>query len=534
MADSINSNSEFMESVVLYLKRNETKITREIEMSAKTKKVKAERIIIKNLFNKFNYDFNLNNGYDISVLIGPNGCGKTTIFNIIDFLFHPIYHTYVKFKDIPFDNFECILSDGTTFKLIRNKTVDKKTTSQNEKNVSLELYYQIGTRKNNSFIINDNTTSFFSLFDNHKNIIESNFDYYELRSYIREKFRSYRTFDEYRERIRSYRTFDEYKVKAYYENLLEMDRYTFEQIYNTSKSFYKKNKEKFNLLSVNYITSNRLFAVKDNNEYAEYIQNVNEDIKTKYEKANDEYKSRQSWAKDEILNNMLNLKNLQYRFLFDINRKELNYLLKDLNNEWTSYINNITDCYKYNLLDESEGQEKVYSGIIDNISEYELLNHAMYHNNDACSIAKFIFMAEYIKVFKGTIEPMKSFRDKLNVFLTILNERNKITGKLFSFSKEKGFVLCENKEELPLEGMSSGEKNDFVMFYKLLFNSEENGLVLIDEPEISEHIDWQELFLDKMLEICEKNNLHAIIATHSPHILNGREELLIDGGLVRE
>lgn len=81
--------------------------------------------------------------------------------------------------------------------------------------------------------------------------------------------------------------------------------------------------------------------------------------------------------------------------------------------------------------------------------------------------------------------------------------------------------------DIDLDCLSSGEKNDFVMFYQLIFNTQEFGIVLIDEPEISLHIEWQEEYLDFLQKICSMNSLQAIVATHSPNIINGHFDLYV-------
>ena len=68
------------------------------------------------------------------------------------------------------------------------------------------------------------------------------------------------------------------------------------------------------------------------------------------------------------------------------------------------------------------------------------------------------------------------------------------------------------------------------MFYRLIFNTSINGIVLIDEPEISLHIEWQEDYLDRLIDICQMNGLQAIVATHSPNIVNGHFDLFVDKG----
>ena len=50
-------------------------------------------------------------------------------------------------------------------------------------------------------------------------------------------------------------------------------------------------------------------------------------------------------------------------------------------------------------------------------------------------------------------------------------------------------------------------------------------MILIDEPEISLHIAWQQSFLEDMEMIAALTRIRMMIATHSPDIINGRWDL---------
>lgn len=82
--------------------------------------------------------------------------------------------------------------------------------------------------------------------------------------------------------------------------------------------------------------------------------------------------------------------------------------------------------------------------------------------------------------------------------------------------------------------LSSGEKQEIILFYKLIFETPENTLLLIDEPEISLHIAWQKKFMDDLYKIIKFKNLNVIVATHSPQIINHRWENQIDLGELYE
>jgi predicted ATP-binding protein involved in virulence len=62
----------------------------------------------------------------------------------------------------------------------------------------------------------------------------------------------------------------------------------------------------------------------------------------------------------------------------------------------------------------------------------------------------------------------------------------------------------------------------------LLFKVEPDSLILIDEPELSLHIAWQERFLKGLQEIIKLTPKDFLIATHSPDIISDRWDLTVE------
>ena len=77
---------------------------------------------------------------------------------------------------------------------------------------------------------------------------------------------------------------------------------------------------------------------------------------------------------------------------------------------------------------------------------------------------------------------------------------------------------------IPINRLSSGEKQLLVMLSSLAFNEdiEGEGVFIIDEPELSLHLSWQELFVKSIIQVNPK--LQLILATHSPTIISEHEE----------
>ena len=77
-----------------------------------------------------------------------------------------------------------------------------------------------------------------------------------------------------------------------------------------------------------------------------------------------------------------------------------------------------------------------------------------------------------------------------------------------------GITLEEVKGAIPSDKLSAGEKQ---MLSFLCYNAfSDNAAIFIDEPELSLHVDWQELLLRTLLEQATGNQF--FVATHSPFI----------------
>ena len=140
--------------------------------------------------------------------------------------------------------------------------------------------------------------------------------------------------------------------------------------------------------------------------------------------------------------------------------------------------------------------------------------------------------ATALKVYLDDTEKKLSIFDdllrKLDAFTSILNEHH-FSFKSLKVSPDNGFQFLTDKEHLlDLTDLSSGEQQEVVLLYELLFKVDPGTLVLIDEPEISLHVAWQKEFLKDLLRVIEIQKINVILATHSPQIINGRWDLTVD------
>ncbi|WP_411098258.1 AAA family ATPase [Streptomyces sp. x-45] len=107
---------------------------------------------------------------------------------------------------------------------------------------------------------------------------------------------------------------------------------------------------------------------------------------------------------------------------------------------------------------------------------------------------------------------------RVQLFRDIVNSRFQFKQLLLN---RDGFnFITDLEQDIPAEALSSGEQHELVLAYDLLFNVAEGGLVLIDEPEISLHVAWQQEFLNDIARIANTASLRFIVATHSPQIIH--------------
>ncbi|CVK21335.1 AAA family ATPase [Sporomusa sphaeroides] len=133
----------------------------------------------------------------------------------------------------------------------------------------------------------------------------------------------------------------------------------------------------------------------------------------------------------------------------------------------------------------------------------------------------------YVQDNEEKLKVLDKIAAQIEAFSNIIN--GLFTYKEISCNREIGISLKNrNGDPLELEMLSSGEQHEIVLMYELLFNIEPGSLVLIDEPEISLHIAWQQEFLANLGEIIQLSSFDILIATHSPAIASSRWDLTVD------
>lgn len=90
-----------------------------------------------------------------------------------------------------------------------------------------------------------------------------------------------------------------------------------------------------------------------------------------------------------------------------------------------------------------------------------------------------------------------------------------------------------SKTIIPVTALSSGEKHVLLQLFELVFDGKAGDLVMIDEPELSFHPAWLNVYVSIMKKIQEfkleeGREMQIILATHSPMLVGGRWDETLD------
>lgn len=199
------------------------------------------------------------------------------------------------------------------------------------------------------------------------------------------------------------------------------------------------------------------------------------------------------------------------RLLTEVNQQKPQVTPKYISN----IIEDINNLNKYRALLSSVG-------IIDKQDD-DFITNSLGTLNDTGALS---ILNLYINDNKQKLEVFSHVAKKLEIMLRIINKRFK--HKTISVDKKSGFIIKSNCEsrKIDIEKLSSGEQNELIIFYNLLFKTSNNDIVLIDEPEISLHIAWQQQLISDLKEIARETGISLLISTHSPDIIGDNWSLV--------
>lgn len=128
-------------------------------------------------------------------------------------------------------------------------------------------------------------------------------------------------------------------------------------------------------------------------------------------------------------------------------------------------------------------------------------------------------IAPYVASIDSRLRALEPVYEAIDRLIGSVNEL--FHDKRILFTLTRGFAIVNNREEsVPIEALSSGEKQLLVLFCAVLVSQDSTRTFLIDEPEISLNIKWQRKLLESLLALTGSASTQFMIATHSLELLS--------------
>lgn len=458
--------------------------------------MKIKRIEVTNLFDYYCYEIEMKAHDSISIIHAPNGYGKTTVFKMVTYLLNM---DIIGISTIPFSKFIIEMSNGTRMCAEQVVIEENKQRSFMKKTLILEIVNEEGKKNDFQIPIEDPFLEF---------VKEEGIEEYVRRMEMRRRHSR----EEERE--------DAVNIVKKYERFNE-------KLDNIRESF-----------DVNYIDSNRLFSSEKRLNWKERIRRDKfgreELVRVSSKVGFSEFQNNEN-DNENIIRDAKDIlfKIQEARQIYSLESEKKDRNFPDRLVEYVDSTNNYFDDIQ--IAEQLEELEK---------KRLELENAGLVlSGKKTLAPSKSIddtmrkFYTLYIQDTLKKLSLYDEIKSKLELFIEIINTRTTFSNKYMRIDNEKGIVFepieskSGKKHIIPLEKLSSGEKHDFIMFYELIFNSDKTSVFLIDEPEISLHVAWQMEFINVLEKICELNGTQAIVATHSPDIVNGHDDLMISLGV---
>lgn len=124
-------------------------------------------------------------------------------------------------------------------------------------------------------------------------------------------------------------------------------------------------------------------------------------------------------------------------------------------------------------------------------------------------------MYHRMSMIDASLEKQIAMKADIDNFCCIVNDMFKATGKHIEIEGNK-FNIVSSGDVIPVDALSSGEKQILLILLRVFLMDSENSCVLLDEPENSLDISWQFELINILVKL--NPNAQYFITTHSPSI----------------
>ena len=436
--------------------------------------MRIKQISVSKLFGIFDYVIPLNKEDRVTIIHGLNGFGKTTLLRMINGLFNSLYS---ELRVIHFN--ECRIDFDDGIKIIINKSLNKEKESNSKNKLSFSLVKSDGDIQRFSPDLGNKEQLRISI-----NMVENfipNLERVAGRNWIYSPTNEVLSLEDIVER---------------FGELLPIESSS-----KKEPTWLKELKESIN---IRFIESQRLFKLSDNRQ------------SQRYEKRPSMLPSVARYAKE--LAEEIQAKLTEYGQLAQ--SLDRTFPVRVVQQKFSSQLTDEKLRHQLNQLEEKRSQ-LINAGLLnkDEDSAFQVQEEIDESTKKVLSV--------YIEDVDKKLSIFNDIAAKIDLFKRIIND--KFSHKQIAISKDKGFTFTTSAgNSLSPTDLSSGEQHELVLLYELLFKVKPNSLILIDEPELSLHVEWQVQFIKDLQEITKLANIDILMATHSPDIIHDRWDLTVE------
>lgn len=412
----------------------------------------------------------------LTFLYGANGCGKTTVLNILTAIVTGKLYNLCDYK---FDKIELFFlnQNNKEKKFVVEMSLDEESKRLFRINIDNKNYIidDIDNLKERMYRMSEDENidkTFFVMYPFLKNIVNKfNYVYLPLNRY----------------------GYDSCEERDYYRFGFSRRRY-YEIQSNTYNSYLNE--------SLRYISG----LIKDN------CVNIN----IHENRLNDKFRR-------DVLSSMIHVSSDMPigKFINEISYFKWEEVLKSKD----AYIKTLKEIgvYDNNLKTEIEAYFEAFKNAYD--------DYVRQNNNDkertrisidlAWQYTEFQKIKSIAEIAMKTEKIKEKIRHPKILFEELINDFFESSGthKRVKITNEGEVIFKTRGDNLLLKDLSSGEKQIVITFASLIFGlkGDGTGIFIVDEPEASLHLEWQNKFVPAILKTNIK--LQLIFATHSPELI---------------
>lgn len=426
--------------------------------------MKIKSISVRNLHGVINQEVRFNE--DLTILVGINGCGKTSILNALDWMLKP---NFAKLAITEYDSLKLDFScENIEYQIVATKTKEK---------VIIELS------------ANGSAYAPIEILLVHKQY-EDTVEAEELYASLGPEEHELPAWN---------------KLKSFIKpNTITLDRAIAtdvddEQLYETARGLIIRKKQPKNPIDI-----------------------VMEVAASKYSEYRADAAKNDSELKAELLLSIFQ----EHFFSNDSDKKP-----KPVTGDEITRLESKVTTYLSETIKSDKMKETVHNFFSDSRRFSQRISREKAASNFPQSFLYGILLSRHKKI-ENIARAFSQFEQRnrdaflsLRKYLAAVNKFVNDSKKEIYFDERSGKLFFRVMSHEPSRGvgravtkLSSGERQILILFTFIAFKSSDNGVFVVDEPELSLHPKWQYDFMDTFFSL-RPEGTQVIIATHSPDIV---------------